>query len=133
MNTRVYKNLNNGLWSLKQRIEGKWTVVGHCSSCQLINATAVVSETSRLRLAAAGNKEVHAWVIGTLTAVVDFVPFRGRVVNIDTDSYADSMDYEKITYRPFERGEFFSIASNKTWNRAPIVEFSIFGDMFSAV
>ena len=75
-------------------------------------ATFFVSEASRLRCAARGAKEVHAWINGTLSAIVDAEP----VEKWSTPEIAQALANAKaktinplpkgVTYRPFVEGGF---------------------------
>ena len=109
MKTRAYRNLNNGLWSLKQRVGGKWVVVGHCESLVLMGAEPFVSLKSRERLLPNKQREVHAWIEGDLCRrPKGFVAFQGR--GVEHAGFAWDMlpaDGSEITYHPFERDCFF--------------------------
>ena len=120
MQTRVYRNLNNGRWSLKQQVAGKWIVVGHCEACVIDGALPFVSIKSRTRCVAKKQREVHAWVEGTLSRMPSgFVSFQGRPVSHrgmasdPFDAYYDqgwvegNLSRSIVTYHPFERDCFF--------------------------
>ena len=104
--SRVYKNLTRGgKWSIKQKVDGKWTVVGHCDACVMIDVVPYVSEPSRARLYAKRAREVHAWLEGDLVEVSDFASFRGRdvVVTGEAPSCVVPDDCsERVTYHPFD-------------------------------
>lgn len=100
---RVYKNLNNGLWSVKQRIEGKWVVVGHCVSCVLNDAVPVISDARHEWVRSGNHREVFAYLEGSLVQVAGFKSFRGRsaVVSGDFGSRVPSDCTRLVTFRPF--------------------------------
>jgi hypothetical protein len=64
--TRTYRNLNNGLMSIQQKIGKSWLVVGHLDNLVLKYPTFFVSEASRQRVLREGHKNVHAWGCGML-------------------------------------------------------------------
>lgn len=59
----VYRNVHKDLWSIR------WSglVVGHARALTLADCTLRVSEAGRQRVLATGRKNVHAWVVGTIT------------------------------------------------------------------
>lgn len=86
--TDVYRNLTRRCWSIRER--GR--VVGHLQTVTLAGAVMVVRPGSRARVIRTGNREVHAWVRGTL--VLDAgVPAGAR----------------RLHYRPFEAGHFTDV------------------------
>lgn len=83
--TDVYRNLTRGCWSVRER--GR--VVAHAQTVTLADAVMVVRPGARARVIRTGNREVHAWIKGTL------VPHAGvpaRAV--------------RFYYRPFLAGHF---------------------------
>lgn len=58
----VYKNLNNGLFSIKDPKSG--LVVAHGENFVVVNGEPFVSETGRQRVLDSGVKGVHAWIKG---------------------------------------------------------------------
>jgi hypothetical protein len=88
--TRCYRNLNNGLMSLQQKVGKSWLVVGHTDNLILKNVTFYVSEASRQRVIANKRKNVHAWASGTLE--------RPKDCNLDR--------YKEIYYCPFSQPHF---------------------------
>jgi hypothetical protein len=66
---RVYRNLHKDCLSVQCREPGKgWRLWFHSHAVDLDNARFVVSEAGRQRMLATGRKNVHAFVIGTLSA-----------------------------------------------------------------
>lgn len=82
----VYKNLHNGLFSLKQDN----LVIGHTSAVTLKNVTFKVLERGRQRVIAEKQKNVHAFICGF---VVDF-----------NDEIAPTG--EQVTYNPYKYHTF---------------------------
>jgi hypothetical protein len=110
--TRVYKNLNNGLWSIKQRVGGKWVVVGHASRVGLISVTPYVSDKRHDHVRQGNHREVFAWLVGTLEYVEGFQSYQDRspVINGGINyGWEDSDDLSKVTFHPFaeEKRGFF--------------------------
>jgi hypothetical protein len=66
LETQCYRNLNNGLISLRQKVGNSWLVVGHTDRLVLKNPRFHVSEASRQRVLVTRNKSVHAWAYGVL-------------------------------------------------------------------
>jgi hypothetical protein len=64
--TRTYRNLNNGLMSIQQKVKNSWIVVGHLDNLVLKSTTFHVSEVSRQRVLKEGRKNVHAYGQGFL-------------------------------------------------------------------
>lgn len=83
--TDVYRNLTRRCWSIRER--GR--VVGHLQTITLAGAVMVVRPGSRARVLRTGNREVHAWVRGTI------VPHAG----VPTGA-------ARLHYRPFLAGHF---------------------------
>ena len=121
----VYRNLKKGAvtrgegWSIRAE-DGlsKGRKVGAANTVTLTGVTTYVRESTRARLVAAkanpgegkgsqGFREVHAWLIGKVTD--------GEVV---------TGSEREVTYRPFERGEFFYTDTGETFLRAGVVRFT---------
>jgi hypothetical protein len=92
------------MWSLRQRIDGKWQVVGHCESCVIMGVSVRQSEKARQTVIATGQRSVHCWVTGELVKVTGLVSFKDRVTtlhNMAHDDIADeSMACAHVTYNP---------------------------------
>jgi len=63
---RVYYNVHKDKLSVQKKVEGRWVVVGHTDSINLINCTFKVSEKGRQRVIKSKVKNVHAFVEGTI-------------------------------------------------------------------
>ena len=99
MQVQVYRNLNNGKWSLKARIDGKWAVIGHCDACLVSNPTVRQSEKARQAVIRSGQRSVHCWIVGDLVAIDGFTPFKGRV-SLTESYFPDTLD-KVVTYNPY--------------------------------
>lgn len=84
----VYKNLHNGLFSLKQGD----LVIGHTSSVMLKNVTFRVLKRGRERVLTEKKKNVHAFICGF---VVDF-------------SENHALKGEQVTYNPYKYSTFIT-------------------------
>ena len=106
--TLAYRNLNNGLWSLKQQIPGtnKWQVVGHATHVELQDVTTRTSPKQRQWCIAKGERNVHAWLVGTLVKATRFTSFKGRQADVYMHDNPGN-DINPITYHPQERDDFF--------------------------
>jgi hypothetical protein len=123
----VYRNLKTGEWSAKA-LEGpdKGKKVAEGDSCTLLQTRPFVSKAVRNRIVARkaapeagkaqkGFREVHAWIVG-------------RVLIDDVLEVRDGD--RKITYRPFEREDFFYTDSGESFDGAEGLTFSTGGDVF---
>ena len=76
MKVSVYRNLHNGLISIKSASSG--LVLGHAKSVDIAWADFVVNEAGRQRVLKDRQKNVHAYVKGILMGHIGFKPYRGR-------------------------------------------------------
>ncbi len=67
MKKRVYFNLHKRLFSVQEKVNGQWKVIGHTDDITLYNVTFKVSEAGRQRVLREKKKNVHAFVEGTLS------------------------------------------------------------------
>ena len=110
--SRVYKNLTRDAWSIKQRVNGKWVVVGHCASATLYGVRPKISDKRHDAVRASGAREVFAWLEGDLCSVEGFEPFNGREVIFESFNGREvifdgsdgdwSLCDQRITFHPFE-------------------------------
>jgi hypothetical protein len=101
MQAQIYRNLNNGKWSIRQLLDGKWQVIGHCDAALLVNVGVRQSEAARQTVIRTGQRSVHCWAYGTLAAVSGFVPFKGRSVALTDCNTSSVVNGELITYIPY--------------------------------
>ena len=85
MIVQVYRNLHNRLLSIQDAKTG--LVIGHATTVDLKDATFIVREAGRQRVLKEKKKNVHAFVKGTLTDVINFKPFKDREVDIEVSTY----------------------------------------------
>jgi len=110
MKVKVYKNLNNGRWSVRHK--GK--VIGHLEQVMLRDCVFHVGESSRQRVIRNRCREVHAWVTGELIELpVQVVRWRG------------------ITYNPYRSGSFTYRDNGQAISGASLVYFSIDGGAYA--
>ena len=76
MKVSVYRNLHNGLISIKSASSG--LVLGHAKSVDISGADFVVNEAGRQRVLRDKQKNVHAYVKGVLMDVRGFTPYKER-------------------------------------------------------
>lgn len=89
---KVYRNLNNGSLSVMQN----GLVVGHADRIMLKDVRFEVRESGRLRVIRESRKNVHAFVVGTIT---------DEVAKMDSSA----------SYNPFKRGTFIL-----NWSKTPL-------------
>lgn len=99
---RAYRNLNNGRWSIQQRIEGKWVVIGHAASVWLYSVTVHQSDAGRDRARRDGVRNVHCMAEGLLHRVSEFTPLNGRTYTASqVADFPPCHSHNQITYNPF--------------------------------
>jgi hypothetical protein len=78
---RVHRNLNNGMWVITATTGAhKGLVVAYADAVALDNVTTKVSVARQAKVAAGAHRDVHAWLVGTLSTVCDADDTMGRVV-----------------------------------------------------
>ena len=92
----VYKNLHNGLFSIKQ----SGLVVAHVKNLVLTNVSFSVSESGRQRVIKEKRKNVHSFVIG------EIVDINRKFINVDDSSVA-------ISYNPYKFNYFYNKITNE--------------------
>lgn len=136
MDTRVYKNLNTGLWSLKQKVDGKWVVVGHAASVTLNKVTPYVSDARHEHVRSGNYREVFAWLVGELVDVDGVVPYKGREPRT-ADAFAHrprNRCLDRVTFHPFaevKRG-FFYADTGVEFEYAPTCHFTAAGEVYAS-
>lgn len=95
MKAQVYMNLRTGKWSVRSKETGR--VVNHADQLVLHNARFVVREGGRQRTIKEGQKNVHAFIEGDVTAKDD----------IDaTLTLARMQGQPKARYNPYHYSSF---------------------------
>lgn len=109
----VYRNLHRLAWSVRA-MDGpdRGRVIGHVPEITLVDARTHVNCRAQRRIANGAAREVHAWIVGTVsdTATLDR-PHR-------------------LTYRPHQRSEFFLVDSGEAVATADIVTFGSDGNAY---
>lgn len=90
---KVYWNLHRKCFSIQQN----GLVVGHTDVVRLVDVTFKVSEAGRQRVIKEKRKNVHAYMIGTLSKI----PFR-------------IVASHSLTYNPYKKGAF--VVKRSVWN-----------------
>jgi hypothetical protein len=92
MKKRVYFNLHKRLFSVQEKVNGQWKVIGHTDDITLYNVTFKVSEAGRQRVLKERRKNVHGYVEGypsdyegALTTQIRYNPYK-------YDSFVDELD-----------------------------------------
>jgi hypothetical protein len=102
---RVYKNLHNGKWSIKNK---KGLVVGHADSVTMVLVEPTVSEAGRQRVIREKKKNVHAYMIGFVSRVSGFMRYKDR--ELHTTEYItnlrDVVRLIELSYNPYKGGTF---------------------------
>ena len=121
---RVYKNLNNGLWSIKQKVNGKWVVVGHSREVWLGGVSCTISEARWNHVRSGNHREVFAYMVGDLLHTSGFQPYQDRVATLEGGEVPQCSN--RVTFRPFEvekRG-FHYVDSGLPFEGSPFAYFS---------
>lgn len=131
--TQVYRNLNNGRWSIRQRINGKWRVIGHAASVTLEGVQVRQSEAARQAVIAKGQRSVHCWAYGDLVAVEGFQNAKGYDVTprmcLGTRPLAG---LQRITYNPYEHTTLVFKADGAALDWAAVATFNPAGEMHAS-
>lgn len=109
MQVEIYRNLNNGLLSVRGP---RGLVLGHCSCVCIRGATYFVSPSGKKRVLTTKSRNVHAWVTGEIIRVMNFVPYKGRgeelvsLPRIPTQGKVPELEVcktmKEVLYKPFE-------------------------------
>ena len=92
---RVYRNLNNGKWSiLAMTGEYKNKVVGHLEELSLSDVRFIVSAVGQARVRREGRKNVHAYAQGVLSSITA-APFGVDVPIVSYDPYGKDFFFRK--------------------------------------
>ena len=106
-NVDVYRNLSQGCWSVKDRSDGR--VIGRADAVIVTDATFVVQPAGRAKVLREGQKNVHAFVRGTLSDIDIFnqeclsLPKEVTYNPYKYDSFVDKTTQEPVYYSPFAR------------------------------
>jgi len=106
MRAKVYFNLHNSKWSIKDCATN--LVVGHADKVCLTNVVPLVLESGRKRVLIEKQKNVHAYLVGDVNHVENFKSYRGRWVDATHGEYP-GLPLKKgtvITYNPYKYNNF---------------------------
>ena len=106
MKVSVYRNLHNGLISIKSASTG--LVLGHAKHVDIAWAKFVVNESGRQRVLKEKQKNVHAYVKGLLLNTIGFTPYKGRSLQRCTALGAIHSTYKDtvVSYNPYKAPHF---------------------------
>ncbi len=105
---KVYKNLHNGLWSIKDVKTG--LVLGHTSEVTLFDCEYKVSQKGRERVLKEKQKNIHAYIIGSYLG--DYFNTKKEITK---SGYASMQNgTETVTYNPYKENHFTTLESNRT-------------------
>lgn len=93
----IYKNLHNGLFSVRQN----GLVVAHVESFSLSQVFCKVSEAGRKKVIADRKKNVHAFLCGELSEV--------NTVGTVNGIFKEMVYNNKLTYNPYKQGNFIKL------------------------
>lgn len=109
MKVKIYKNLNNGMFSIVA-LEGekRGMVIGYANSVVLKNVTFRVSQAGRARVLAERQKNVHAFVVGELHTARGYVP---RLITLPCDLMrpVDVTGDVFVRYDPYKYTSFVAL------------------------
>lgn len=91
----VYKNLHNGLFSVKQN----GLVVAHVESFGMEAVSFKVSEAGRQRVLKEKKKNVHAYIVGKIYDINN--------LNAENDIFRGMLAIQSIRYNPYKSNCFF--------------------------
>lgn len=106
---RIYRNLHNGLLSI-QCIKTK-RVCGYASSVTLKHAKFSVNQRGRELVIKTKQKNVHAFVIGSILSVNGFISRKDRTIT----SVSGNPVFKNIivTYNPYKYSTFVSVETQQ--------------------
>lgn len=104
---RVYKNLHNGMWSIKQN----GLVIGYAKEIVLSNVKYIVSRAGRVRVLKEQRKNVHAFVEGYVSSY----PEKAVSVEVSYNPYKYDYFYKKNNFKEVKKSEY-AILTNKLFS-----------------
>jgi len=104
MNVSIYRNLHNGLISIKSASSG--LVLGHAQSVDVAWADFVVNESGRQRVLRDKQKNVHAYVKGLLLNTSGFKPYKGRSIGPVYGALDTIHKATVVSYNPYKAPHF---------------------------
>jgi len=104
MKVSIYRNLHNGLISIKSASSG--LVLGHAKSVDIAWADFVVHEAGRQRVLKDRQKNVHAYVKGLLLNTTGFKPYKGRSLGPVYGALDTIHKATVVSYNPYKAPHF---------------------------
>jgi hypothetical protein len=121
MKAKVYYNLHNSKWSIKDCETG--LVMGHADKVCLINVKPLVSQAGRKRVLRDKEKNVHAFLVGEVARVENFTPLRGRWLDAIHDVYPElPVGGNVVTYNPYKHESFVLAENEEKFQSATMVD-----------
>lgn len=114
MTYQVYRNLNNGSWSIRSSDSG--LIVAHGQAVLLVNAEFKVSEAGRQRVIQEKRKNVHAHIEGEIElwdgeffkSRTDIQDFLCDVTEEFSDRMLEHITPVEVSYNPYRLPHFFN-------------------------
>ena len=104
MQVSIYRNLHNGLISIKSASSG--LVLGHAKSVDIAWADFVVNEAGRQRVLKEKQKNVHAYVKGLLLNTIGFTSYKGRSLGPVYGALDTIHKVTIVSYNPYKAPHF---------------------------
>lgn len=120
MKAKVYFNLHNHKWSIKDCATG--LVLGHADKVCLGNVTPLVSQAGRKRVLIEKQKNVHAFLVGDVIRVEGFTSLRGRWIDALHCSLPEVKGGTVVTYNPYKYETFVDAETEKPIQSAAMVD-----------
>jgi len=125
MNVSIYRNLHNGLISIKSASSG--LVLGHAKSVDIVGADFVVNEAGRQRVLRDKQKNVHAYVKGLLLNTGGFKPYKGRSLGPVYGALDTIHKATVVSYNPYKAPHFVIKGTSDKVSKASLCTVSCDG------
>jgi len=125
MNVSIYRNLHNGLISIKSASSG--LVLGHAQSVDIAWADFVVHEAGRQRVLRDKQKNVHAYVKGLLLNTSGFKPYKGRSIGPVYGALDTIHKATVVSYNPYKAPHFVIKGTSDKASKASLCTVSCDG------
>ena len=125
MNVSIYRNLHNGLISIKSASSG--LVLGHAQSVDIAWADFVVHEAGRQRVLKDKQKNVHAYVKGLLLNTSGFKPYKGRSIGPVYGALDTIHKATVVSYNPYKAPHFVIKGTSDKVSKASLCTVSCDG------
>ena len=125
MRTFVHRNLQNGLWSITQKVDGRMTVVAHVEHCELANVHINQNENMLAKIRINNRRKVCTVAEGThLVAASGVTIFKGRPLHIDGGP--QGTPERVVTFNPHidDTMVYDFIGSKREFSTAPYAVFN---------